>query len=138
MIEYRQTAREITAHQLGGFFENWPNPPSTETHLRILRASDLVELAVDGATGEVIGFVTAVSDGILAAYIPLLEVRREYRGRGIGRELVQRMLARLGDLYMVDLVCDTSLQPFYRAAGMRDAVGMTIRNYDRQSGDDRS
>ncbi|MBD3236593.1 MAG: GNAT family N-acetyltransferase [Candidatus Eisenbacteria bacterium] len=134
MIEYRSTVEGITPEQLAGFFEGWPMPPTPETHRRILAASDRVELAVDAASGVVVGFVTAISDGILSAYIPLLEVRRDYRRRGIGRELMRRILARLGDLYMVDLICDAERRPFYRALGMRDAAGMMIRNWDRQSG----
>ena len=47
------------------------------------------------------------------------------------------MLERLGDLYMVDLLCDAELQPFYARFGMRPAVGMLRRNYARQSGSER-
>ena len=36
-----------------------------------------------------------------------------YRGRGIGAELVRRALARLGDRYSIDLVCDPESVPFY-------------------------
>jgi ribosomal protein S18 acetylase RimI-like enzyme len=119
---------------LEGFFEGWPNPPTPETHLRLLEQSDEVILAVDGVSGEVVGFITAISDGVLAAYIPLLEVRPAYRGQGIGTALVRRMLDRLDDLYMVDLLCDPALQPFYAALGMRPATGMMVRNYEQQSG----
>ena len=38
-------------------------------------------LARDDA-GRVVGFVTAISDGVLSAYIPLLEVLPEYQGAG--------------------------------------------------------
>jgi len=134
VIEYRQTAAGLAPAQLPGFFEGWRNPPDPPTHLRLLEGSDLVELAVDAATGEVAGFITAITDGVLAAYIPLLEVRPEYRRRGIGRELVQRMLDRLGSLYMIDLVCDPAWQGFYRRFGMAPLVAMARRNYDRQSG----
>ena len=81
----------------------------------------------------VIGFITAISDGISCAYIPHLEVLPDYQGRGIGTELVNRMLARLRHLYMIDLVCDPAIQPFYERVGMRAVVGMVVRNYDRQS-----
>ena len=40
------------------------------------------------------GFVTALSDGDFAAFIPLLEVFPEYHGQGVGSELVTRLLAR--------------------------------------------
>lgn len=45
--------------------------------------------------GQVVGFVNAISDGGLTAYIPLLEVRREWRGRGIASQLVNRLLEQL-------------------------------------------
>ena len=144
MIQYTNSAANIKPDQLEGFFEGWPNPPSPETHLRLLRQSDEVVLALDDASmddasrddasRDVVGFITAISDGVLAAYIPLLEVRRAYRGRGIGKALVRRMLDRLDDLYIVDLLCDPDLQPFYAALGMRPAAGMMLRNYEHQSG----
>ena len=131
------SAAGITAGQLGGFFEGWPNPPSPETHLRLLAQSDYVVLAVDDESGHVVGFVTVVSDGVLSAYIPLLEVLPAYRTAGVGSELMRRMLEQLGDLYMVDLLCDPELQPFYARFGMRPAVGMLRRTYERQSGSER-
>jgi hypothetical protein len=36
MIEYIYTSEGITPPQLQGFFEGWPDPPSPETHLRLL------------------------------------------------------------------------------------------------------
>ena len=104
MISYTDDLEVIVADQLRGFFVDWPNPPTPDTHLRLLRGSGAVELAVDDATGRVVGFVTAVTDGVLSAYIPLLEVLPEYQGRGIGSELVRRLLSRLEHLYMVDLL----------------------------------
>src|SRR5947209_3134906 len=91
-------------------------------------------LAVNAATGQVVGFITAISDGVLSAYIPLLEVLPAYQGQGIGSELARRLLAQLRDLYMVDLLCDPEVQPFYARLGLRPATGMLLRNYDRQAG----
>ncbi|MCB0050314.1 MAG: GNAT family N-acetyltransferase [Caldilinea sp.] len=136
MIRFVDSLGDTTPEQLQGFFVGWPNPPSPQTHLRILQKSTAVELAVDDTTGRVVGFINALSDGVLMAYIPLLEVLPEYQGQGIGRTLVERMLARLGNLYAVDLLCDPELQPFYAQAGMQPATGMLLRNYARQAGAD--
>jgi ribosomal protein S18 acetylase RimI-like enzyme len=134
MIEYRHTATDLQPGRLEGFFQGWPHPPTPETHLRLLESSDEVILAVDRGREVVAGFITAVTDGVLAAYIPLLEVRPAYRRKGIGTELLRRMLGRLEHLYMIDLVCDESQRPFYRRTGMREASAMIVRNRSRSSG----
>lgn len=131
-IKYQNSLKGVTAGKLAGFFVGWPNPPSPASHLKLLKGSGRVVLALDG--GRVIGFITAVTDNILAAYIPFLEVLPEYQGRGIGRELTRRMIAALKNCYMVDLLCDKDLQPFYKGLGMFPATGMMIRNHARQSG----
>jgi GNAT superfamily N-acetyltransferase len=134
-IIYTASLDSITAdHLRGGFFAEWPTPPSPETHLRLLRGSSHVVLALDSEIGMVVGFITAISDGVLSAYIPLLEVLFAYQGRGIGSDLVTRMLALLRSLYMIDLICDEELQPFYERFGMEVYTGMIYRNFDRQSG----
>mgnify|MGYP001067169522 FL=1 len=136
MIVYTDSLDGITAERLHGFFVGWPNPPAPETHLKALSRSSAVVLAVDDGTGQVVGFVTAISDGVLAASIPLLEVLPVYQRQGIGSELVRRMLDRLRHYYAIDLMCDAELQPFYARFGMRPYTGMIVRNYDRQSGAD--
>jgi GNAT superfamily N-acetyltransferase len=116
-------------HLGGGFFDGWGAPPSPAQHLQILRNSARVVVARDDA-GTVIGFVNALSDGLLAAYIPLLEVLPDHRGKGIGTELVRRLLRALAGLYMVDLMCDDDVRPFYERLGFVAGSGAVIRNYD--------
>lgn len=133
-ISYLDSAESIAPDQLAGFFVGWPNPPTPATHLRLLQGSDFVVLACNDRDGRVVGFITAISDGVLSAYIPLLEVLPAYQRQGIGGELVRRMLGKLEGLYMVDLLCDAELQPFYAQFGLRPANGMLRRVYAHQSG----
>lgn len=135
VVSYRSTVDGIESSQLQeGFFEGWMQKPSPETHLRLLRESDEIVIAIDEDTGQVVGFVTAITDRVLSAYIPLLEVLPAYRGQGIASELVRRVLAQLGHIYMVDVLCDEPLQAFYARFGMMKASGAMIRNFDAQSG----
>ncbi len=128
---YLESPQNISAKQLTGFFVGWPEPPSVEVLLELLHRSNYVVLAFDEEVNSVVGFVTAISDGILSAYVPLLEVLPEYQGRGIGTTLMRRMLGKLSHLYMVDLLCDEALQPFYERLGMVGSRGMMVRNYAR-------
>lgn len=135
MITYTTSVQDLTASQLAGFFVGWPKPPTPETHLRLLKQSDHVVLAREDGTGQVVGFITAITDQVLSAYIPLLEVLPEYQGQGIGQELVRRMVAELDGLYSVGLLCDPDVQPFYERCGMRPMTGMALINYARQAGE---
>lgn len=131
MIGYQEDLHDITPERLVGFWVGWPSPPTPAMHLRILQGSEAVVLATDAAAdGRVVGFITAVGDGVLAASIPLLEVLPEYQGRGIGTELVRRMLARLRDRYMVDLVCDEDVVPFYERLGLAPYRAMIVRRHE--------
>lgn len=129
MISYKTNTDGIDASSLNGFFEGWKNKPSPEKHMQILQNSSYVVLAMDG--DKVAGFINAITDRTISAYIPLLEVLPEYRNKGIGKELVRKMFESLKDYYMVDLCCDNSLAGYYEKLGMQKVTGMIIRNYDR-------
>ncbi len=134
-ITYTESIEGILPERLEGFFVGWLHPPSAATLLRLLRNSTHRVLAVE-ATGTVVGYVTAITDGVLFANVSSVEVLPEYQGQGIGTELVTRMLDKLRDLYAVDLVCDPDLQPFYARCGMQPVAAMILRRYDRQTGTD--
>lgn len=131
---YKLSVEDISEDMLQGFFVDWPNPPTPQTHLKLLKQSSKVVIAFDDKLNRVVGFITAVSDGILSAYIPFLEVLPEYKNQGIGQELVARMIKELEDIYMIDLCCDDDLVPYYQKFKMFKTNGMILRNYDRQSG----
>ena len=119
---------------LTGFFSGWKNYPSAERHLTLLQNSEYIILAYDDEKHKVAGFINAISDGVLSAYIPLLEVLPEYQRRGIGSELVKRMIRKLKDYYMIDVICDESVQKFYEKSGLHKYTAMINRNYDKQCG----
>lgn len=132
-IVYQTSTENVTSNNLSGFFVGWKNPPSAEKHLDILNNSDYVVRALSGE--QVVGYITAITDKTISAYIPLLEVVPDFQNKGIGKELVTRMLELLKNYYMIDLLCDTDLQKFYEKLGMEKVQGMYIRNYSNQSGE---
>jgi ribosomal protein S18 acetylase RimI-like enzyme len=129
MIEYTDSVEDITSEMLIGFFEGWKKPHTPQAHLRTLQQSDHIVLAIDREKNSVVGFITALTDEVQSAFIPLLEVLPDYRGQGIGSELVSRMLKKLEGIPAIDLTCDPDVQAFYAQFGMIPSVGMCIRNY---------
>jgi ribosomal protein S18 acetylase RimI-like enzyme len=125
-VEYSESIETLVAGDLAPFFVGWPNPPGVEHRLAILQAAS--EVIVARASDGVVGFVTAITDGTFAAFLPLLEVRSDAQGLGIGSELVNRMLVRLRTCYSIDLVCDDDVVPFYERLGGTRLTGVAWRN----------
>lgn len=126
VISYSTDLSGLTEADLAGFFVGWPTPPSPAQHLAVLRGSYRVVIA--RSQDEVAGFVNMISDGVLTAFIPWLEVRPSFQGQGIGTELMRRIVAEAAHLYSVDLTCDDSLRPYYERLGMSALTGMGLRN----------
>ena len=134
-IIYTSEVDTITDEMLAdGFFDGWPNPPSKKTHIKMLQNSYLSFLAIDKSTNKVVGFINSISDGVLSAYIPLLEIVSEYKGKGIGSELVKRLTQELKHLYMVDICHDEELAPFYARFKAYPGRSSVFRNYEAQNG----
>lgn len=146
MITFKDSTENIREENLAGFFVAWPNPPTQAKHMELLEKSTYRWMAIDDETNQVVGFITAIGDQVLSSYIPLLEVLPEYKGKGIGSQLVENMLDTLKEYYMIDLLCDKGVVPFYSKfqsvtgegvdfkVRMIEAQGMITRNYGKQSG----
>lgn len=131
VIRYEVGIQNLREESLEPFCVGWKVKPSPANLKRALANSYRVVLALDGE--KLLGFCNAVSDGVLSAYIPLLEVLPEAQGQGLGTALMKRMLEELGDHYMVDLLCDRQLVPYYNRFGMQELAGMGLRNCDALS-----
>ena len=124
--DYRGGSEGLDPRELVGFFVGWPSPPSPERFHQVLTGSTHVITAWDGE--RLVGFVNALADGTLSAFLPLLEVLPSHQGRGIGSELLRRMLALLDGYYAIDVMCDDDLVAFYERFGLGRATGMVRRN----------
>jgi ribosomal protein S18 acetylase RimI-like enzyme len=131
-ITYSNDKKYIDHVSAIGFFVGWPNSPSEQTLKKILENSQHIYLAMD--KGRLVGFINAISDKVLTAYIPLLEVLPEYKGLGIGQSLVIKMKEDLNTYYMIDICCDHDVVPFYERQGFKKGNSVMIRNYKQQAG----
>ena len=131
-VRYQRGTDGFDSSRLCGFFVGWPDPPDPGRHLEILQGSTFCYLAINEESEQVVGFIASISDGSIAAYIPLLEVLPAYQGRGIGSELVRRVLAELDGHYMIDVICDENIQPFYERFGLRPWSAMIYRRADKR------
>ncbi len=85
---------EIDLDQLTILFNSvgWERRTADRDRLaQLVRGSMFVVSAWDG--DRLVGFARAISDGATNAYVSTVAVLPEYQKRGIGREIIQRLLA---------------------------------------------
>lgn len=133
-IVYSTEKADLTGLETTGFFEGWPNKPIYNVLRKSIENADYIVLAIDTEKRKLAGYITALSDDVLAAYIPFLEVEKGYQHKGIGHALVSKLLEQLSHLYMIDLVCDKEIAGFYKEAGFESWHAMIKRNYSNQCG----
>lgn len=126
MIEYKINGR-IIPDELDTFFQNWKSPPSTETRSKLLTGSDLVITAREN--GKLVGFLTAVSDGTMHAFITLVEVLESHQNKGIGRRLMELAISNFKGYYDIVLITDPDKGEFYKKLDFREIYGMHIRDF---------
>jgi GNAT superfamily N-acetyltransferase len=97
----------------------WSSADKPELLHKALRASHSLITAWDGP--KLVGLGNAISDGHLVAYYPHLLVHPEYQGRGIGAQLMQRLMARYDGFHQHMLVADGRAVDFYRKCGFERA-----------------
>lgn len=60
-----------------------------------------------------IGFARAISDGIFRAYIEDVVIHSSYNRKGIGTQLIDKLLKELSDIDVISLFCEEDLITFY-------------------------
>ena len=138
-LQYTPSLAGITAANLAGLPHGWPKPPSGETVLKSLNVMNARMLAVDKSTGQVVGYACGMTDGVLILYVWDVELRPEYSGRGIEREMLHRLFQTVGDIYQINANPDERGRPVFEGLGFvalrRDqACAMTRMRMDCQDG----
>lgn len=84
---------------------------------------------------ELIGLIRAVGDGVSILYIQDVLVAPEHQRKGVGRRLLQAMLAQYPSVYQTVLMTDNIPEraAFYRACGFTAAADMGCCAFIRMS-----
>jgi len=70
---------------------------------------------------QLIGVGNAITDGHLVVYYPHLVVHVDYQGKGVGTQLMQRLMTRYKGFHQHMLVADGRAINFYRKCGFERA-----------------
>ena len=96
----------------------WAAGRPRETQDRLIHEASRVVGVYDG--DRQIGFSRAFSDGVSVAYLADVYILSEYRGRGLGEELVREMVENGPYAGVRWLLHTTDMHPLYRKLGFED------------------
>lgn len=98
---------------------DWSSASKPQQLMAALQNShSLVTARVDG---RLVGLANAISDGHLVVYYPHMLVHPEYHRQGIGRQMMQAMMARYAGFHQQMLTADGDAVAFYEALGFARA-----------------
>lgn len=122
-----QTEGILALYRNEGWWGDGPDDPDLVR--RLVAGSHCFLLVAD--EGAVIAMGRAISDGASDAYIQDVAVRPEWRGRGVGADIVRRLVDRLrrDGLSWIGLIAERGSDPFYRRLGfsaMDNALPMLL------------
>ncbi len=82
---------------------------------------------------KLIGYIDSVSNGVTDAYIQDLIVSPDHQGKGIGTELMNKMIEYLKEkrIYMISVVYEESLKPFYERFGFYNMLCGQMETYQK-------
>ena len=114
---------------------NWwgSSPENVMMVERIIKGSHCFLLAA--SAGNIIGMGRAISDKASDAYIQDLTVAVDYRGAGIGRQILRRIVNKLTSdgIEWIGLIAEKDSHPFYEKEGfclMKRAMPMLRASND--------
>ncbi|GGN91188.1 GNAT family N-acetyltransferase [Saccharibacillus kuerlensis] len=112
------TEKPVSPLQLLKLYQDadwWPN--RTKDGIRKLLAHGVVVGAWEDK--RLVGFCRAVSDGVYRAYVEDVVVLETYRGQGIGRQMMDKMMKELSEIEVVSLFCSSKLTEYYQENGFQ-------------------
>lgn len=103
---------------------------------RLKKALDHCETVITAWDGELLtGLINAIDDGELTAYVHYLCVNPAYQGKGVGRELLDRIKKKYQSyLYLILIAENEPLIEYYKGNGFQQIAGqfvMEVQNFEK-------
>ena len=112
----------VELYKSGGWWEEHYDADGLDA---LIKGSFAFAVAVDASTGLAIGMGRAISDGVSDAWLQDIVVLNDYRKRGIGRSIIQKLLDYCisKDLTWIGLVAEPGSKEFYKPLGFATLPG---------------
>ena len=121
----------VRLYQAAGW---WQESPEARAVIPAMIRGSLCFMVARSLEGRIVGMARVISDGYSDAYIQDVVVLNDYRGQGIGRELVRRLTQFCIDrnIAWIGLVAEPGTQGLYEELGFGPLVGYQPMLYGKR------
>ncbi len=118
----------VRLYRSGGWWRDHYDPAHIPP---MILGSFAFAVALDDSTGETVGMGRCISDGASDAYIQDVVVDPAFRGQGLGRRLVDRLLeqCRGAGILWIGVIAEPDSVAFYEKAGFLPLPGHVAMRY---------
>ena len=115
----------VTLYKAGGW---WKDNNDLERIAPLIKRTFAFLIAVDRRMGRGIGMGRIISDTLSDAYIQDVVVLPEYRGKGIGKEILEKLVnhCRKRGLGWIGLIAEEGTENFYLPLGFKRFEGQPM------------
>ena len=108
----------IALYKSAGWWKDSYDPSGIK---KLIEGSFVFAVVVDSASGKAIGMGRILSDGVSDAYLQDLVILPKYRGKGIGRKLVEVLLdyCLSRRILWIGLISEPGQDGFYSSLGFK-------------------
>jgi GNAT superfamily N-acetyltransferase len=137
MIELIEQLTDAQFDDLRGLYERewWTQGRSEAEVHRLVKGSDIVVAFCEIESRRLVAFARVLTDYAIKAIIFDVIVDGDYREQGLGKKLVDTVLAHpaLQAVRHFELYCRPELVPFYKRWGFTDSLGeLRLMRLERQ------
>jgi GNAT superfamily N-acetyltransferase len=121
----------IKLYKAGGWWKDSYNPAGIDS---LIKGSFVFAVVLDSSTKKAIGMGRIISDGISDAYIQDMVILPEYRGKGIGKKLVNFLLdyCLSKGIIWIGLIAEPDQDGFYTTLGFKPMKSYVPMKYQTE------
>ncbi len=122
LVSEHPTGAIVRLYRAGGWWHNHYDPAHIPP---MIRGSFAFVVAIDEESGATVGMGRCLSDGASDAYIQDVIVDPAFRGRGVGRRIVDSLLeaCRAAGILWIGVIAEPEAITFYERAGFLPLPG---------------
>jgi GNAT superfamily N-acetyltransferase len=122
LVNHAPVEEIVELYKAGGW---WLETPENRARIEPMVRGSFCFMVVRLTNGNIIAMGRAISDGASDAYVQDVVVLPQFRGRGIGRELVIRLTSycRQHNIDWIGLIAEPGTTDFYERIGYTPLTG---------------